>query len=532
MKKWGFIWLTAIVLFLLVGCGSKVADHTEAVEALFTKTEKAAVVKEAATDEELLDMIIYSNNSTGLSEEELLKMLRVLLDEGELDADDAPFPDTEIEMRYRSYGITPKNRALWAQVISMKDFKNLEEQLQPQYDKLREADKDRKSYEYTVDFWLPNVAKLSAQDLTLEIPTFDFEEYHKDNVYYDTYTSDMEQVVKEGLLTYLDSDEKFATQKTSVKVKVTENDDKEITAQFVDEGLDKIESGIYENEASFLKTIEELDEWQLANATSDLRKQLDVAVTAAAAPKIASVEGKDGQYTATLLLVDDLGAKLAALRDQKNNYYKNFYADGLYSPIAETTIKQNLANDLSKETFTYSTEKKIDIGYLSYHVTIDQADQDALKKAISDPIQNTVGEIKKYLDDNVLKKPVERPATSVLSGSNAGSPIAMEIPSDSGDYYVKFVSFVNNETGDSVLTAYIREGEGLTVSLPAGSYKLRFARGKGDSWYGEDGIFGPDARYSQARDVVTIEGGYTYELKLYGVAGGNLPIDSLGDDNF
>ena len=145
-------------------------------------------------------------------------------------------------------------------------------------------------------------------------------------------------------------------------------------------------------------------------------------------------------------------------------------------------------------------------------------------------VDQTITDIKTYVQDNVMKKPEERPASGVLVGTNTGTPVAIHtLASATNDYYVKFN---NTDNTDTILSAYIRGGEQLTVNLPPGTYKLRFSRGQGDKWYGAVNGFGPTARSSQSRNPITVGSGGSYTLRLYSVTGGNLPIDGVNNGTF
>lgn len=138
------------------------------------------------------------------------------------------------------------------------------------------------------------------------------------------------------------------------------------------------------------------------------------------------------------------------------------------------------------------------------------AKRDALMKAAVDKINN----------EFVIKEQA-RPKTSLLSGANSGSPIAVKSSANVSDKHIDF----QKEDGTSVLKAFIKSGESLTVRLPAGSYRL--VQGWGDKWYGNDHSFGPNGTYQQSRDILTVRSNYTYTLTLYGVSDGNMPSQGI-----
>ena len=73
-------------------------------------------------------------------------------------------------------------------------------------------------------------------------------------------------------------------------------------------------------------------------------------------------------------------------------------------------------------------------------------------------------------------------------------------------------------------TYFIRRGGTLSIELPLGSYKLKFAMG--DKWYGMNYLFGPTTAYSYVPDKMDfyISGDYArgQEIELIPQVGGNL----------
>lgn len=60
-------------------------------------------------------------------------------------------------------------------------------------------------------------------------------------------------------------------------------------------------------------------------------------------------------------------------------------------------------------------------------------------------------------------------------------------------YYLKLVDWA---THAPVLFFFIRSGEVLSAEVPLGEYELRYA--SGETWYGEEYLFGPETTYRKA----------------------------------
>lgn len=108
----------------------------------------------------------------------------------------------------------------------------------------------------------------------------------------------------------------------------------------------------------------------------------------------------------------------------------------------------------------------------------------------------------------------------------------LEIVTRAGTNY--FVKLVDANTGVAVEFMLIRGGDRLEVLMPLGTYELRYATG--ETWYGEELLFGPATRYSRADAPFQFRNnGYQYEgytVELYLQAGGNLDLDSISASQF
>jgi len=104
------------------------------------------------------------------------------------------------------------------------------------------------------------------------------------------------------------------------------------------------------------------------------------------------------------------------------------------------------------------------------------------------------------------------------------------------NYFLKVVDFESKKT---ITTAFIRAGETITLDLPSGNYKLRYAAGV--QWYGEQNLFGTRTRYGEVVDLTTSQplqlkferGGTAWDLGLYGCSfGGNTSSKTLNSQDF
>lgn len=105
------------------------------------------------------------------------------------------------------------------------------------------------------------------------------------------------------------------------------------------------------------------------------------------------------------------------------------------------------------------------------------------------------------------------------------------VASVSESYYIKLR---DRETGDLVLSFFVRAGMTVDVNVPYGEYELSYACG--ESWYGYNFLFGADTSYARADDTFIFEDygdSYTWwTVELYRQYGGNLDTEPIDSDEF
>lgn len=133
----------------------------------------------------------------------------------------------------------------------------------------------------------------------------------------------------------------------------------------------------------------------------------------------------------------------------------------------------------------------------------------------SEPIQPLPvnGAIKRYVKDE------------------ATAPLKIVTRDNSNHYYVKVVDWY---TKKKICTVFIRSGQSVSLHVPLGTYRLRYATG--EKWYGTKLLFGPETAYSEADQQLDFDirgeqvHGYTVELYLR--PNGNLKTNKITAGNF
>ena len=70
---------------------------------------------------------------------------------------------------------------------------------------------------------------------------------------------------------------------------------------------------------------------------------------------------------------------------------------------------------------------------------------------------------------------VRQGVLEVFTDDKRIAPLKIATPSGGGNHYIKLV---DADSKEAVMTAYIEEGQTLSMKVPLGSYRLRYAAGK------------------------------------------------------
>lgn len=103
--------------------------------------------------------------------------------------------------------------------------------------------------------------------------------------------------------------------------------------------------------------------------------------------------------------------------------------------------------------------------------------------------------------------------------------------SQGNNYYVKLI---NTKTEKVDICLFVRKGSTMSVKVPTGTYKMRYATGS--YWYGLKYLFGINTAYYKSDDILEFVkqgnkiAGYT--ITLYEVPNGNFHTDSINANEF
>lgn len=122
--------------------------------------------------------------------------------------------------------------------------------------------------------------------------------------------------------------------------------------------------------------------------------------------------------------------------------------------------------------------------------------------------------------------------TSILSASydQASTTCPLSIIADNKNYYIKLCDMLRG--GKTVAKFFVRAGEELKTTIPAGNYKIKF--GSGDEWYGEEELFGQFSQYGESESLNFNYDGYTsqgHTISFYQQVNGNFHTNNIGRDS-
>jgi len=121
------------------------------------------------------------------------------------------------------------------------------------------------------------------------------------------------------------------------------------------------------------------------------------------------------------------------------------------------------------------------------------------------------------------------PQTGALSGSSGYSENFIEIQTraDGTHTLVK----IEDLYGNVVSEGFIRDGGGLRLYVPLGTYVMKTA--SGTTWFGRDHLFGPDTQYSKPDDTFPLsERGEYWTVELIPQTGGNMQDRRISASEF
>lgn len=240
---------------------------------------------------------------------------------------------------------------------------------------------------------------------------------------------------------------------------------------------------------------------------------------------VTRLEGlDDGSFEITLDTLD----YVKIIPDVTEKAYQDFKAanpDGVYAPpgdeialvLLKSAMDSVLYSPVLVEIVLTSEDEKAE--------TICDLIADLIDSQLEIEAENLIDRIR----DNLIIESASEPRTQYIgiSNSKTGIPLKIYTPKGYDSHYFKIYDAKN---GELALRVYVREGDSITVYLPAGSYRIRYCTG--DTWYGYDHLFGPEGQYVRFEEVIHMKKNNRYTLTLYQDSDANMEANPIAYDKF
>jgi hypothetical protein len=112
--------------------------------------------------------------------------------------------------------------------------------------------------------------------------------------------------------------------------------------------------------------------------------------------------------------------------------------------------------------------------------------------------------------------------------SNLPRPVQLTIDAPFGTNY--FVKLVDAQGETPAISYFVRGGQPLATTAPAGQFVLKAA--SGEHWCGESNLFGGDTSIVETGRAVTFASDEIHTISLHPRPNGNLPVRTIGRANF
>ncbi|NMD37797.1 MAG: hypothetical protein GYA87_03850 [Christensenellaceae bacterium] len=191
---------------------------------------------------------------------------------------------------------------------------------------------------------------------------------------------------------------------------------------------------------------------------------------------------------------------------------KSFFKQGLLE--AAGTLRKS-----TKETQSFT----VDIDQLA----IGNINDDYLSFLKSFTLTDSFNQFEEKVRDLPDYPALDFPKNGRISGTTSGTKIIIKTPRDE---YARYIQIRSTQNDNILVDLFIRPGGKATVRAPQGMCYLLIAMG--NTWYGEDELFGKDTIMSKTDDLEIKSSRYYHTLTLGGVEDGNLRIWDASKDMF
>ena len=191
------------------------------------------------------------------------------------------------------------------------------------------------------------------------------------------------------------------------------------------------------------------------------------------------------------------GFRLRGAYAHGDHLYLKRHNDFLHFSTADSEVVENVASiKREKTTITIASVFVCVIGFLAA-IFMNMARSEWIRHPVPKLVTS---QPERVTHSSVLPQPF--PYIGSLSVFTSEERIAsFQIKTTSGSHY--FVKFSDAYTDAPILTLFVQGGSTAHVSVPMGTYQVRYAIGT--TWYGREYLFGPDTLYYQIDQLLTTQ---------------------------
>lgn len=355
---------------------------------------------------------------------------------------------------------------------------------------------------YTLNVRIPDYSLIPIGQVRYEAPPVDYS-----NPGGEAYLEDFREAIGVAMQQYAIETPLDGSVESTLTIKLSKDADGAWTASPDKASLSALEnliSGMLTKKASEIKELpEEYDFACVAEQANALLGSLIGEGGYTDAIQVTNVEALGGDQYRISFDYPDPAAAFATLGDAFLEAYAESATERIFEPV-ECTLNPD----------DYAPAAAVSAKSGSITVTKDGegvctiADGTAFSEEIAAALSAAESDASGRVYEQFGVPEVARPVTSqILSGSATGSySLEFRMTSVVPDTYIRLyrVNSSVKEAGTFVVSYFATSGSRYNVSLAAGKYKVLLAWG--DTWYGQDFMFGPKGKYYYFDFVVDIDG--------------------------
>ncbi len=395
-------------------------------------------------------------------------------------------------------------KAVQSAVVNYSDYyievNNLFEQVKEQY---KQLDKQQPAIDYTITINIPDYSKIDLSQIDFVAPALDYA------------TMSASQYQAAAVYSLRKSLEKYAyanTLPSYIQLPVVfsmHEDDGDFSATLTGTSRNTIQKTADAMVEPLLDSFDSYTQNDRLATVADARFRLLDELFGEdyiAQSGVQKVTGNgDGTYELTLVYPDPYDVYAALAQQYYASFNQPFYGDAV-------TVSLSTDGITTIDTASMATStNRLTIALDEANGTCTLVNASIIESQLSAARMQSETAAAQRINEEWRVPEVDVPSSgTVLEGKSSGNDIVFVTSKDLGAYYyVRFYLLPGddaNEEGTFTAGMFIVGGKKATIHLPSGYYRVSCYIG--DSWYGLDALFGPDATSFDSSNAIRSRSGY------------------------